>query len=824
MGGTVPSGYPSSFIMGLVDDDYQDALNSYGLGANAEVNTVSQYMVPTGGSNWDAVYRYLQGGLACTGTGWYAQYPGSGGALPNFANLANGAGYQPIFIYYQIGAVYTSSMTNATFMGEYFQDWIQALTQMNTWMTAHPGKIITVDIEPDLAGTVQQGGNSATSFAVDVASAAVPSCSTPWISLAGFANNFAGYSQAMLYLKDQVVSAGNRANLKMAFHVSGWAVSPNPATTSGMSAGSLSTQASSVAAFLNACKSTSGSNWDLFFTDPSGYDGGYQSAYNWDTGGAMALQYANWLNDLTTDVSLRAMLWQMPEGNSKMNNVLGHYTDTRSEYFLNDSPLNTAGYSHNICLYVASGCIGALWGPGDYHGTDVMDFFYPANYAGSTSQQDGSGNSGAGSWTGTPVVDDDGGFFRTHIANNHTWGATCPLNGGSNTNTPTVTNTDTKTPTLTATATITQTFTDTITKTFSPTFTLTATNTFTKTQTLTFTNTPAVSTSTFTNTPVDTSTATNTFTKTPTYTMTNTPAGLTSTFTNTPAVTSTATLTFTNTVADTATPTRTFSVTPTMTETYTGTVAPANTSTFTHTATEMATATATNTVTNTVTSTVTNTITNTFTPGGNTATITNTPTVTDTQTLTSTPTYTFSSTVTSIPTNTFSATLTATLTSTETPQPTSTFSSTATNTFSPTATPTATMTFTASATFTLTDSPTITQTPTITWTPTVTFTPTPTVPTRVIYSPPYPNPVTNGPVQFDLITPPGSHTIQLDVFTTSFRKVVDHTIKFTGVTTTIQWDLKDRMGVAVSDGLYYVRITVTGTGNSMKILKVMILK
>ena len=808
MGGTVPSGYPSSFIMGLVDDDYQDALNSYGLGVNAEVNTVSQYMVPAGGSNWDAVYRYLQGGLACTGTGWYAQYPGSGGALPNFANLANGAGYQPIFIYYQIGAVYTSSMTNATFMGEYFQDWIQALTQMNTWMTAHPGKIITVDIEPDLAGTVQQGGNTATSFAVDVASAAVPSCSTPWISLSGFANNFAGYSQAMLYLKDQVVSAGNRANLKMAFHVSGWAVSPNPATTSGMSAGSLSTHASSVATFLNACKSTSGSNWDLFFTDPSGYDGGYQSAYNWDTGGAMALQYANWLNDLTTDVSLRAMLWQMPEGNSHMKNVLGHYTDTRPEYFLTDTPLNTAGYAHNICLYVASGCIGALWGPGDYHGTDVMDFFYPANYAGSASQQDGTGNGGATSWTGSPVVDDDAGFFREYIANNHTWGATCSLTGGSNTNTPT----------LTATATITQTFTNTVTKTFSPTFTLTVTDTFTKTMTLTFTNTPAVSTSTFTNTPVDTSTATNTFTKTPTYTMTNTPAVITSTFTNTPAVTSTATLTFTNT--------------PTMTETYTGTVVPGNTATFTNTATHTstatvtntATATVTNTATHTVTETVTNTTTNTFTPGGNTATITNTPTVTDTRTLTSTPTYTFTSTATFTPTNTFSSTSTATLTNTFSPQPTSTFSSTATNTFSPTATSTFTLTFTASPTYTMTDTPTITLTPTITWTPTMTFTPTPTVPTHVIYSPPYPNPVTNGPIQFDLIAPPGGHTIQLDVFTTSFRKVVEHTIKFTGVTTTIQWDLKDRMGVAVADGLYYVRITVTGTGNSMKILKVMILK
>ena len=38
MGGSVPSGYPSSFIMGMVDDDFEDNRNSYGLGVNAEVN------------------------------------------------------------------------------------------------------------------------------------------------------------------------------------------------------------------------------------------------------------------------------------------------------------------------------------------------------------------------------------------------------------------------------------------------------------------------------------------------------------------------------------------------------------------------------------------------------------------------------------------------------------------------------------------------------------------------------------------------------------------------------------------------------------------
>lgn len=820
MGGSVPSGYPSSFMMGLVDDDYQDALNSYGLGVNAEVNTVSQYMVPTGASNWDAVYRYLQGGLACTGTGWYSQYPGSGGAIGNFANLANGAGLQPIFIYYQIGGVYISSMTSTSFMGEYYQDWEQFLIQINTWMTAHSGKVVTVDIEPDMFGTIQQGGGSPSSYTVSVASAAQPSCSTPWVSLSSFPNTLAGYCQAMLYLKDQEISAANKANLKIAFHVSGWAVSPNPAATSGMSAAALSAQASSIATFLNACKPSSGSTWDLFFTDPSGYDGGYQSTYNWDTGGAMAQQYANWLNDLTTDVSLRCMLWQVPEGNSKMNNVLGHYTDTRAEYFLNDSPLNSAGYSHNICLYVNSGCVGVLWGPGDYHCTDVMDFFYPANYTGSASQQDGSGNSGAGSWTGTPVVDDDGGFFRTHIANNHTWGATCPLNASANTATSTNTSTP---PPSTATSTNTVTCTETSTSTNTPPPpTATATNTVTKTQTSTATSTPPPPTATHTGTQTATNTVsmTSTFTPTHTATVTNTPPANTptdtQTVTNSPTpLSNTATVTSSSTASstagvNTATFTATATVTSTQTSTFTGGLNTA-TASLTSTATPPAN---TSTMTPTMTSSPTQTATITNTPTGvlNTATATDTATVTNTQTSTSTSTMT--------PTST--CTLTLTETSTGTPTATSTDTQPPVNTSTSTSTPSVTSTQTKTSTVTLTA--TVTRTPTVTSTQTVTQTPTATTVNRVTCSNPYPNPVANAPLKVDVTTPPSPCVIHMEVFTTAFRKISEHDFTPTGVTTTVLWDLNDRIGVPVADGLYYVRIRVTGGSTFSTVLKVLVLK
>jgi hypothetical protein len=100
---------------------------------------------------------------------------------------------------------------------------------------------------------------------------------------------------------------------------------------------------------------------------------------------------------------------------------------------------------------------------------------------------------------------------------------------------------------------------------------------------------------------------------------------------------------------------------------------------------------------------------------------------------------------------------------------------------------------------------------------------------KVIYSSPYPNPVSDGPLKVD-ITTPGSATIEVDVFTTAFRKIAEHTVVATaaspgfGTVTTVQWDLKDRQGKSVADGLYYLRIQVHGTQESTKILKVLVLK
>jgi flagellar hook assembly protein FlgD len=73
------------------------------------------------------------------------------------------------------------------------------------------------------------------------------------------------------------------------------------------------------------------------------------------------------------------------------------------------------------------------------------------------------------------------------------------------------------------------------------------------------------------------------------------------------------------------------------------------------------------------------------------------------------------------------------------------------------------------------------------------------------------------------VSVPGESTVTMDVFTLAFRKIISQTTHIYG-DQTFQWDLKDVSGVQVADGLYYVRIHVSGPQSSTKILKVMILR
>jgi hypothetical protein len=92
----------------------------------------------------------------------------------------------------------------------------------------------------------------------------------------------------------------------------------------------------------------------------------------------------------------------------------------------------------------------------------------------------------------------------------------------------------------------------------------------------------------------------------------------------------------------------------------------------------------------------------------------------------------------------------------------------------------------------------------------------------IIYDP-SPNPA-NGtiPVSVNILTP-GAATVDWAVLTTNFRKICEYSTTLTG-SGTIHWDLRDRYGDPVANGLYYIRVKVSGSSPLERILKVMVLK
>jgi hypothetical protein len=140
----------------------------------------------------------------------------------------------------------------------------------------------------------------------------------------------------------------------------------------------------------------------------------------------------------------------------------------------------------------------------------------------------------------------------------------------------------------------------------------------------------------------------------------------------------------------------------------------------------------------------------------------------------------------------------------------------------PTPTNSFTSTFTATSSATSTPTASFTATPTVTPTFTLTFTETNTpAPGGVAIGPPYPNPSGPGPVTLQVRVPNGSK-VEWSVFTTSFRKILDVSNPVPGNNAVLVWNLADGWGKPVGNGLYYLRVEVTGPVKASKILKVLV--
>ncbi len=347
------------------------------------------------GVPWDYRNTYLN-------PGWESIDSPSGAFVKNYAQ----AGYHPVFTWYDIGGsswgnpsggLFTATgIQNASNMNGVFTSFVLALQNA----AASGVSPIIFQIEPDLWGFMQQNyGDDATVIPVSVASSG-------YSAVASFANNAAGFAQALVSLRNTYAPS-----VILAWHVSYWG--PNngfdPSLTTFQSYNTPLVTGQRVAAFYQSL----GASFDMIFHDPSDADSAYKvlvrgtpSATAWWSAPGSFTNYLNFIGAIYSATNLKSMLWQVPSGNTlyrSENNTNFHYQDNRPQYFLQ------AGNGQHILDYIAQGVIGLMFGFGGGT-TDYMD----AAGDGVTNPTaiDGNPFSPPQNTTTATVSDDDGGFIR----------------------------------------------------------------------------------------------------------------------------------------------------------------------------------------------------------------------------------------------------------------------------------------------------------------------------------------------------------------------------------------------------------------------------
>ena len=102
-------------------------------------------------------------------------------------------------------------------------------------------------------------------------------------------------------------------------------------------------------------------------------------------------------------------------------------------------------------------------------------------------------------------------------------------------------------------------------------------------------------------------------------------------------------------------------------------------------------------------------------------------------------------------------------------------------------------------------------------------TPTPVI-NHLTIGNPYPNPVTGPGLLSIPVTAPTGSTATWTVYTLGFRKIYGQSQPIPGNYGTLSWDLLDKWGVPVSNGLYYIRVNVLGLDSGSRIVKVLVIR
>ncbi|HEV3129667.1 MAG TPA: hypothetical protein VGY32_11830 [Solirubrobacteraceae bacterium] len=320
----IPAGWPQHLALGVMD------------GPGGAAKLVSH-------ARLDVRYAYLAGGVN-TGSGWATWNP-NGAYASNYVKESLDRRLIPVFTYYQLlqskpslgGDELNRDISNLRdpqTMNAYWADWQLLLRRVSA---AGGQRTVVIHVEPDLWGYLQQAGD---------------------VSLAR------QFAQRLLALRNQLAP-----HVLLAWHLSVWGTREDP-TYSKPSLAHMDALAASSASFYRSLRV----HFDLVFNDITDRDAGFYKVIEGNPrtawGPADFRRHDTYIKGFTRRTHLPVVLWQLPLGDTHLNNTWDQFRDNRLQWWLSDPAgrhLRTARDSGVIGLLFGGGAAGTT-GPYTDHG------------------------------------------------------------------------------------------------------------------------------------------------------------------------------------------------------------------------------------------------------------------------------------------------------------------------------------------------------------------------------------------------------------------------------------------------------------------------
>jgi hypothetical protein len=308
----IPGGWQHHFALGLTDQP-------------GDAKALVQH------APLDMRYQYLAGGVN-TGHGWSTWNP-NGTFASMYVSESLAAHVTPVLTYYQMLQSFPmagtdelhkdlSNMRNRGTMRAYWADYSLLLKRV---AQAAGSSTVVIHIEPDLWGYLEQA--DATRLA-------------------------RSFAHRLIALRNRLAP-----HVLLAWHLSTWGTKEDP-TYSKPSLSHMTALGAKSAAFYESLHA----HFDLVFNDVIDRDAGfYKVMYgnpNVGWGPDDFHRHDVYIASFTRHTNTAVVLWQLPLGNTTLNNTWNHFRDNRLQWWLSDSSGNHLRATRD------AGVIGLLFGGG----------------------------------------------------------------------------------------------------------------------------------------------------------------------------------------------------------------------------------------------------------------------------------------------------------------------------------------------------------------------------------------------------------------------------------------------------------------------------